>query len=134
SSECRRNFNGAQDQRTVVARDASEQHFGRRANEGASMNISTVTTRNAILGVALAACYASAADAAIIYSLPTTTNVTTQINNNIIVDNNSAVVNVNSGGIIRGVSDPSLGMYNAAARTKRGTLNVTGTGRIIAGR
>lgn len=91
-----------------------------------------VNTRAAILGVVLAACYASAADATIIYNTAGTTNVNTTVFDNIIVDNAATTVNVGTGGIIRGVNDPSLGIFNAAARTRHGTLNVNGTGRIIA--
>lgn len=96
------------------------------------MDTLKATTKKAILGMALAACYASAANAAIIYNTPVTTNIGSTVNNNIIVDHTSAIVNVNTGGLIRGVNDPSLGIFNAAVRTRRGTLNVTGTGRIIA--
>lgn len=91
-----------------------------------------VSSKTALLGVVLATCYASGADATIIYSTPGTTNVNTTVYNNIIVDNAATTVNVGSGGTIRGVNDPSLGMFNAAARTRHGNLNVNGTGRIIA--
>lgn len=91
-----------------------------------------VNTKAAILGAVLATCYVSAADATIIYNTAGTTNVSTTVYNNIIVDNSATTVNVGTGGTIRGVNDPSLGIYNAAARTRHGTLNVNGTGRIIA--
>lgn len=86
-----------------------------------------------LLGLLSALCYASAADATIIYNTPGTTTVSTMVVSNIIVDDAATTVNVGTGGTIRGVNDPSLGMYNAAARTRHGNLNVTGTGRIIAG-
>ena len=89
-------------------------------------------TKAAILGAVVATCFASAADATIIYNTPGTTNVSTTVYDNIIVDNSATTVSVGTGGTIRGVNDPSLGMYNAAARTRSGTLNVNGTGRIIA--
>lgn len=89
-------------------------------------------TRKAILGVVLATCYASGADATIIYNTPGTTNVTTTVLDNVIVDNAGRTVNVGTGGTVRGVNDPGLGIYNAAVRTRAGTLNVNGTGRIIA--
>lgn len=92
----------------------------------------TANIKTAALAVVLAACYASAADATIIYNTPGMTNVTTPVYDNIIVDNSGTTVNVGNGGTIRGVNDPSLGMYNAAARTRHGTLNVNGTGRIVA--
>lgn len=96
------------------------------------MDMFRAKTRAAVLGVVLATCYASAADATIIYNMPGTSNIATPVSDNVIVDHASAVVNVNTGGTIYGVNDPTLGMYNAAVRTRRGTLNVTGTGRIIA--
>lgn len=97
------------------------------------MEMRRVDTKKAILGVVAAAtCYASVADATIIYSTPGTTSVTTTVRDNIIVDGAGTTVNVGSGGTIRGVNDPNLGMFNAAARTRRGTLHVSGNGRIIA--
>jgi len=97
------------------------------------MEMRRVNTKKAILGVVAAAtCFASVADATIIYSTPGTTSVTTTVRDNIIVDGAGTTVNVGTGGTIRGVSDPNLGMFNAAARTRRGTLHVSGTGRIIA--
>lgn len=92
----------------------------------------TVNTKTAILGAVLATCFASAADATIIYNTAGTTNVNSTVFDNVIVDNSATTVNVGTGGAIRGVNDPSLGPFNAAARTRHGTLNVTGTGRIIA--
>jgi hypothetical protein len=92
------------------------------------------TTKTAILGVVLATCYASGADATIIYNTPGTTNVNSPVLDNVIVDSSATTVNVGTGGIIRGVNDPSLGIFNAAARTRHGTLHVTGNGRIIAAR
>jgi hypothetical protein len=89
-------------------------------------------TKKAILGVVLATGCASGANATIIYNTPGTTNVTTTVIDNVIVDNAGRTVNVGTGGTIRGVSDPSLGIYNAAVRTRAGTLNVNGTGRVIA--
>jgi hypothetical protein len=96
------------------------------------MDKGRANTNKAILGVVLATCYASGADATIIYNTPGTTSVTTTIFDNVIVDNAGTTVNVGTGGTIRGVNDPSLGMFNAAARTRQGTLNVTGTGRVVA--
>jgi hypothetical protein len=92
------------------------------------------TTKTAILGVVLATCYASGADATIIYNTPGTTSVNSPVLDNVIVDSSATTVNVGTGGIIRGVNDPSLGIFNAAARTRHGTLHVTGNGRIIAAR
>lgn len=86
-----------------------------------------------ILGVVSVTCYASAAEATIIYNTPGTTTITTMVVDNAIVDNAATTVNVGTGGTIRGVNDPSLGMFNAAVRTRHGTLNVTGNGRVIAG-
>jgi hypothetical protein len=96
------------------------------------MGMREANTKTVILGMMVATCYAAAADATIIYNTAGTTNVATTVNDNIIVDNSATTVNVGSGGTIRGVNDPSLGIYNAAARTRHGTLNVNGTGRIIA--
>jgi hypothetical protein len=89
-------------------------------------------TKKAILGMVLATCYSSGASATIIYNTPGMTNVNTTVSDNIIVDNAATTVNVGTRGTIRGVNDPSLGRFNAAARTRGGTLNVNGTGRIIA--
>lgn len=96
------------------------------------MELRRAHTKTAILGVVLATCYVSAADATIIYNTAGTTNVNRTVFDNIIVDSAATTVNVGTGGTIRGVNDPSLGIFNAAARTRHGTLNVTGTGRIIA--
>ncbi|MET0536065.1 MAG: PEP-CTERM sorting domain-containing protein [Steroidobacter sp.] len=90
-------------------------------------------TKAAILGVVMAAtCYTSAVDATIIYNAAGTSNINTSVYDNVLVDHASAIVNVNSRGIVRGVNDPSLGMFNTAVRTRRGNRKVTGPGRILA--
>jgi len=96
------------------------------------MDMRRVPTKSAILSIVVATCFASAADATIIYNTAGTTNITTTIVDNAIVDNAATTVNVGTGGTISGVNDPSLGQFNAAVRTRHGNLNVTGTGRILA--
>src|SRR5687767_1068458 len=97
------------------------------------MDVLKENTPAAILGVVLMMGYGATADATIIYNTPGTTNVTTLVVDNAIVDNTATTVNVTTGGTIRGINDPSLGIFNAAVRTRRGTLEVSGIGRVIAG-
>jgi cytoskeletal protein CcmA (bactofilin family) len=85
---------------------------------------------SALLGLAIATCLASTANATIIYSGPGTYVINSTVTDNVIVNNNAAVLNVESGGVIQGVNDPTL---LSAVRTQAGTLNVTGNGRIQAG-
>ncbi|MFC4308116.1 PEP-CTERM sorting domain-containing protein [Steroidobacter flavus] len=85
---------------------------------------------SALLGLAIATCLASAANATIIYTGPTTYVINTTVTDNIIVNNSAAVLNVQSGGVVQGVNDPTL---LGAVRTQAGTLNVSGNGRIEAG-
>lgn len=84
----------------------------------------------ALLGLAIATCLASTASATIIYSDPSTYVIDSTITDNIVVNNSAAVLNVQSGGVVQGVNDPTL---LGAVRTQAGTLNVSGNGRIEAG-
>lgn len=84
----------------------------------------------ALLGLAIATCLASTADATIIYTGPTTYTINTTVADNIIVNNSAAVLNIESGGVVQGVNDPTL---LGAVRTQAGALNVRGNGRIEAG-
>lgn len=85
---------------------------------------------SALLGLAIATSLASTANATIIYSGPSTYVINSTVTDNVIVNNSAAVLNVESGGVIQGVNDPTL---LGAVRTQAGTLNVTGNGRIQAG-
>lgn len=85
---------------------------------------------SALLGLAIATCLASTANATIIYSGPSTYVINSTVTDNVIVNNSVAVLNVESGGVIQGVNDPTL---LGAVRTQAGTLNVSGNGRIEAG-
>nr|WP_298725940.1 PEP-CTERM sorting domain-containing protein [uncultured Steroidobacter sp.] len=84
----------------------------------------------ALLGLAIATCLASTANATIIYSGPSTYTIDSTVNDNVIVNNSAAVLNVESGGVVQGVNDPTV---LGAVRTQAGTLNVRGNGRIEAG-
>lgn len=84
----------------------------------------------ALLGLAIATCLASTASATIIYSGPSTYVINSTVTDNIVVNNSAAVLNVESGGVVQGVNDPTL---LGAVRTQAGALNVTGNGRIEAG-
>jgi hypothetical protein len=81
-----------------------------------------------LLGVAVGACLAPAAQATIIYNGAQTYTIQTTVTDNIIVNNGGAVLNVEQGGVVQGVNDPSV---LGAVRTQAGTLNVTGNGQII---
>lgn len=85
---------------------------------------------SALLGLAIATCLASTANATIIYNGPSTYVINSTVTDNVIVNNSAAVLNVESGGVIQGVNDPAL---LGAVRTQAGTLNVSGNGRIQAG-
>lgn len=77
----------------------------------------------ALLGLAIATCLASTANATIIYSGPSTYVINSTVTDNIVVNNSGAVLNVESGGVVQGVNDPTL---LGAVRTQAGALNVTG--------
>ncbi len=84
----------------------------------------------ALLGLAIATCLPSTANATIIYSGPSTYVINSTVTDNIVVNNSAAVLNVESGGVVQGVNDPTL---LGAVRTQAGALNVRGNGRIEAG-
>lgn len=92
------------------------------------MDAQQLAFKTSLLGLALAACFATNANATIIYNTPGTSVINTTVNDDILINNVSTVVNVTSGGVVQGVS-PGL----SAARVQRGTLDVSGTGRIVAG-
>src|SRR4051812_4617061 len=81
-----------------------------------------------LLSVAVTSLLAPLAQATIIYNGAQTYTIQTTVTDNIIVNNAGAVLNVESGGVVQGVVDPSL---RGAVRTQAGTLNVTGNGQII---
>lgn len=84
----------------------------------------------AFLGLAIATCLASPANATILYNGPATYAINSTVTDNVIVNNSAAVLNVESGGVVQGVNNPAL---LGAVRTQSGALNVRGNGRIEAG-
>ena len=91
------------------------------------MDAQQITIKTSLVGLAIAACFATNANATIIYNTPGTSVINTAVNDNVLIDSASAVVNVTSGGVVQGVS-PSL----SAVRVQKGTLDISGTGRIFA--
>ncbi len=69
---------------------------------------------------------------ATLYDAPGTYLIDTTINDNLITDHADAHLVVGTGGVVRGLDTPSS-PYPGAVRTRRGSLEVTGNGRIIAG-
>ena len=65
------------------------------------------------------------AGATIIHDTPTTWVLDEVLNDNVVIDNSAAKLVVASGGVVRG-GDPAI-------RLRAGELDVTGTGRVIAG-
>lgn len=83
------------------------------------------------VGSFLLAGFVLEADATVILDSGGTYLVEHAINDDVIVDDADARVVINSGGLIRGSGD-SGGVFSAALRTRRGTAEVRGTGRVIA--
>src|SRR5688572_20375978 len=86
--------------------------------------------KRTLLGLAIASCCVPAAQATIVYSGASTYTINTTVTDNVIVNNSAAVLNVDSGGVVQGVNDPTV---LGAVRTQAGTMNVRGTGQIVAG-
>jgi hypothetical protein len=92
------------------------------------MEISRAT---AIVGGLVAMGFLAEANGTLVYDTPGTYLINTTVNDNVQTDNAGAQVIVGTGGVIRGV-EPS-GPFSGAVRTRSGSLDVVGSGRIIAG-
>lgn len=74
----------------------------------------------------------ASAEATILYDTAGTYHINTVINDNVLTDHAEAHVVLGNGGVIRGAELPNPGAFPGAIRTRRGSLEVTGNGRIIA--
>jgi hypothetical protein len=73
------------------------------------------------------------ADATLVYDTPGTYFIKTTVNDNVLTENADAKVVVGTGGVIRGVEHSGPYAYPGAVKTRPGSLDVVGNGRIIAG-
>ncbi|MET0532714.1 MAG: hypothetical protein ABW171_00680 [Steroidobacter sp.] len=94
-----------------------------------------ITVRRTIALTCAAACtvFAGSANATVLYNSSGSYFITTIVNDNIHIDNTTAIVTVDLNGRVRGVDTLTPVYREAAARVQRGVLNVIGNGRIIAG-
>jgi len=86
--------------------------------------------KSSLLVLTIAGCFASTADATVIYTAPGTSVINTTVSDNVEVNNSAAVLNIESGGVVQGTTATfALG----AVHTRAGALNVRGNGQIVAG-
>jgi hypothetical protein len=99
---------------------------------GAAMDITTKKTL-ALTCAAVCTAFSGSVNATILYNSPGNYLITTVVNDNIHVDNSTAIVTVDLNGMVRGLDTLTPTYRESAARVQRGTLNVIGNARIIAG-
>lgn len=73
------------------------------------------------------------ASATVTYNSPGSFVITTVVNDNVFIDNSLAIVTVQSNGRVLGLDTLSPVYREAAVRVQRGTLELTGNARVVAG-
>lgn len=94
-----------------------------------------ITDKRTIAFACATACAALSlpANATVTYNSPGSFSISTPVNDNVLVDHDLAVVAVEFNGFVRGLDTLTPAYQEAAVRMRRGTLNLTGHARVIAG-
>lgn len=73
------------------------------------------------------------ANATVTYNSPGSFTITSVVNDNVLVNHSQAIVTLQSNGRVLGLDTLSPTYWEAAVRVQRGTLELTGNARVIAG-